>query len=128
MLAYAGRANESIAQSEYAIRLNPKDPSIFFRYTALSVAHFTLEDYEESLKWAKLAIDRKPGYWLPHSLQTASLYLLGRGEQAESAAQGLKQVFPGITLDTLPLEPVRPSEAKKRFYKALSEVGIPSDS
>jgi adenylate cyclase len=36
VLAYAGRARESIAKTEYAIRLNPKDPSIFFRYTALS--------------------------------------------------------------------------------------------
>jgi adenylate cyclase len=126
MLAYAGRADESIAQSEYAIRLNPKDPSIFFRYTALSVAHFTKENYEESLKWAKLAIDRKPGYWLPYTLQAASFHILGRHEQARSAAQALKQVFPTIALASLPLEPVRPPEPRKRFYQALSDAGIPS--
>jgi len=39
MLAYAGRAEESIAQSEYAIRLNPKDPSIFFRYALHRAFH-----------------------------------------------------------------------------------------
>lgn len=126
MLAYAGRANESIAQSEYAIRLNPKDPSIFFRYSSLSIAHFTQENYEDALKWATLAIDRKPNYWIPHALQTASLNLLGRSEQAHRSALGLKQVLPNIALGSLPLEPVRPPESRKRFFEALSEAGIPS--
>lgn len=125
MLAYAGRAEESIAQSEYAIRLNPKDPSIFFRYTSLSIAHFTQEKYEDALKWAALAIDRKPNYWIPCALQAASLILLGRVEEANDAARALKEVFPKITLASLPLEPVRPPEAKKRFYRALSQTGIP---
>jgi hypothetical protein len=39
MLAYAGRGEESVRKGLYAMRLNPKDPSIFFRYTALSIAY-----------------------------------------------------------------------------------------
>lgn len=125
LLAYAGKARESIAQSEYAIRLNPKDPSIFFRYTALSVAHFTDENYEQSAKWAKMAIERKPNYWIPHALLTASLSILER-VQARSAAQALLQVFPSISLSSLPIEPVRPATAKERFYGALSREGVPN--
>ncbi|MDA9465580.1 adenylate/guanylate cyclase domain-containing protein [Bradyrhizobium sp. CCBAU 53415] len=126
MLAYAGRARESIAQSEYAIRLNPKDPSIFFRYSALAIAYFTEGDYEQSLKWARLAIERKPSYWMPHALLTASLVLLERREHARSSAQILRQLFPNITLSTLPIEPVRPLEPKRKFYEALLSVGIPN--
>lgn len=63
VLAYAGRAQESIAKNEYAIRLNPKDPSIFFRYSGLSVAYFTLGDYEQACRWARSAIERKPVFW-----------------------------------------------------------------
>jgi adenylate cyclase len=126
VLAYAGRAKESIAQSEYALRLNPKDPSIFFRYSALSIAHFTDGNYEQSSRWARLAVERKPSYWMPHAVLAASLVLLEKGEQARCAAQSLLQAFPSITLSTLPIEPVRPLEAKTKFYKALSSVGIPN--
>jgi adenylate cyclase len=126
VLAYAGRARESIAQTEYAIRLNPKDPSIFFRYSVLSIACFTLEDYEQSLKWAKQAAENKPTYWVPHAIMAASQSILGRPEQATKSAQALLQVFPTISFSSLPIEPIRPEIAKKAFYEALAKAGVPS--
>ena len=63
---------------------------------------------------------------MPHAILAASLVLLEKGEQARSAAQSLLQVFPGITLSSLPIEPVRPLEAKAKFYNALLSVGIPN--
>jgi adenylate cyclase len=125
-LAYAGRPTEAIAQTEYAIRLNPKDPSIFFRYTVLSIAYFTLEDYEQSLKWAKQAVENKPAYWMPHAIVAASQSILGRPEQAKKSAQDLLQIVPTISLRSLPVEPIRPVEQKRKFYEALSGLGIPS--
>jgi adenylate cyclase len=77
MLAYAGQGEESIEKNQYAIRLNPRDPSIFFRYSGLSIAHFVLSDFEQSRKWAQLSIDRKPDWWVAHALLTASLVLRG---------------------------------------------------
>jgi adenylate cyclase len=44
-LAYAGRATESIERTQYAIRLNPRDPSIFFRYSSLAISYFNLSDF-----------------------------------------------------------------------------------
>jgi adenylate cyclase len=126
VLAYAGRARESISKTEYAIRLNPKDPSIFFRFTVLSVAYFTLEDYEQSCKWARLAVERKRDYWVPHAILVASLSLLERRQQARDAAQALLELHPIISLASLPIEPVRPVEAKKKFYQSLAREGIPS--
>jgi adenylate cyclase len=126
VLAYAGRARESIAKTEYAIRLNPKDPSIFFRYTVLSIAYFTLEDYEQSLKWAKQAAENKPTYWVPHAIMAASQSILGRPEQATNSAQALLQIFPTISLSSLPTEPIRPVVPKRKFCQALLGLGIPS--
>jgi adenylate cyclase len=126
VLAYAGRARESIAQTEFAIRLNPKDPSIFFRYSVLSIAYFTLEDYEQSLKWAKQAAENKPTYWVPHAIMAASQSILGKSEQAIRSAQALLQIFPTISLSSLPIEPIRPVEPKRKFCQALSDLGIPA--
>ena len=124
-LAYGGRPTEAIAKTEYAIRLNPKDPSIFFRYTVLSVAYFTLEDYERSLKWAKQAAENKPTYWVPHAILAALQSILGRGEQAKKSAQALLQIVPTISLGSLPVEPIPPVEPRRKFYEALSRLGIP---
>ena len=126
VLAYAGRAEESIEKTQYAIRLNPRDPSIFFRYSALSIAHFILLDFEQSRKWAQLSFERKPDWWVAQALLTASLLLLGRKNEAIEAANALLQKAPKISLHTFPLQPVRPTAAKKLFYEALAEAGIPS--
>jgi adenylate cyclase len=125
VLAYVGRAKESIEKTQYAIRLNPRDPSIFFRYSGLSIAHFILSDFEQSRKWAQLSIERKPEWWVAQALLTASLVLLGRKNEAFEVARTLLQTVPGISLHTLPIEPVRPAAAKKLFYESLNEAGIP---
>ncbi len=125
MLAYAGRAEESISKTQYAIRLNPRDPGIFFRFSALSVANFLLSDFELSRKWAQLAVARKPDWWISHAILTASLMLLGRTEEAVESGTELIRILPEISLHTLPIEPIRPAPAKRIFYEALSNAGIP---
>jgi adenylate cyclase len=126
LLAYAGRAEESIEKTQFAIRLNPKDPSIFFRYSGLCIAYFILAEYEESCKWAKISIERKPEYWLPHAVLTASLMLMNRTAEATKASEEFLTRFPTISLHSLPIEPIRPVTAKKLFYEALAKAGVPN--
>lgn len=126
MLAYAGRAEESIQETLYAIRLNPRDPSIFFRYSTLAIAHFVMADFEQSRKWAQLSVDRKPDWWVAQALLSAALIHLGRKKEAIDSAKALLQRSPKISLQTLPIEPVRPAASKKQFYEALAEAGIPA--
>ena len=56
---------------------------------------------------------------MPHGLLTASLSLL---ERARTAAKILLETFPSISLNTLPIEPIRLPEAQKKFYNALSRA------
>ena len=48
--SYNGEPDESIKNNELAIRLNPRNISIFFRYSGLAMAHFVAGLYstEES--------------------------------------------------------------------------------
>jgi predicted alpha/beta hydrolase len=85
-----------------------------------------LEDYEQSLKWAKQAAENKPTYWVPHAIMAASSSILGKFEQATKSARALLQVFPTISFSSLPIEPIRPEIAKKAFYEALAKAGVPS--
>ena len=53
VLNYAGRPRESIVNNEIAIRSNPRDPSIFFRYSGLALSYFLLDECEAAIEWAR---------------------------------------------------------------------------
>jgi adenylate cyclase len=125
VMAYAGRPHDSISKTEYAIRLNPRDPSIFFRHSVLAISYFLLGEYDEAIKWARLSMDRSE-YWVPHAIVVASLNLLGKNVEAKSAAKSLLQVFPAFALQSLPIQPIRPIGPKKAFYDALEKAGLPT--
>ncbi|WP_143046829.1 adenylate/guanylate cyclase domain-containing protein [Bradyrhizobium erythrophlei] len=128
ILAYGGRAQESIETTKFAIKLNPKDPSIFFRYTVLSISHFLLADYSEAAKWARSSIERKPDYWVAHALLTASLQIVGKTSEAATACCALLAALPRLSITSMPIQPVRPKAAQKLFHHALTEAGLPSSS
>jgi adenylate cyclase len=125
MLAYAGRADESIQTTAYAIRLNPKDPSMFLRYSTLSVAQFLKGNYPEARKWARASVERKPEWWAAHALLMASLALLGEEQEARAACREFVVRFPAISASSLPMRPIRPREAEAVFQRALSKAGLP---
>ena len=84
VLAYIGDTETSIANNEIAIRMNPGDPSIFFRYTGLALAHFIAERYEDAVEWANRSIKKRPEYFVSHAVLTAALACLGRIEEAHT--------------------------------------------
>jgi tetratricopeptide (TPR) repeat protein len=72
-LAVAGRPDEIIAATEIAIRSNPRDPSNFFRYTALAAAYFMLGNYEAAIEWARKSVEQKRDWFRAHHWLIASL-------------------------------------------------------
>ena len=44
VLSFSGEPEKSIINNEIAIRLNPMNPSIFFRFSGIAMAHF--DDFE----------------------------------------------------------------------------------
>ena len=43
VLNHTGQPDEAVANNETAIRSNPRDPSIFYRYNGLALSHFLLK-------------------------------------------------------------------------------------
>jgi adenylate cyclase len=124
-LAFAGLADESIEQTQIAIRLNPRDPSLFFRYTGLSFAYFVKGDYETANKWAERAVTNKLNWWFGHALSAATLSLLSRPNQARQAVRQLRDLLPGISIDTLPGLAIK-GEFLDRLKRALQDAGLPN--
>lgn len=70
--AWAGRHEEAIRFSEQALAANPKDPSNFFRFNSIAVAHFTAGDFRRALEWSERTLERKEKFLIPHLIRVAS--------------------------------------------------------
>ena len=54
--ATVGLAREAQEHARLALRLSPRDTSIGMAHLALAMAHFTLRDYTEAMRWCEAAI------------------------------------------------------------------------
>jgi adenylate cyclase len=97
-LVYAGNPKRAIPHMELAIRLSPSDPEIGTFMARLAGGHFYLQQYNQSIEWARKAIQRWD-HWMPNAYLTASLAYDGQQHDAECARERLQAVEPRISLD-----------------------------
>jgi TolB-like protein/DNA-binding CsgD family transcriptional regulator len=127
-LAIAGKPAASITNQEIAIRMNPRDPSIFFRFSGLSLAHYMAGDFETAIHWAERAIHRMPGWYLAHFLLAASQVALGRKAEARAAVEACRAVLPTITAADAERMPLHDVTTMQGFRDRLRIAGFPVSS
>ena len=122
LLGILGRSEEAIANQEIAIRSNPLDPSIFFRFSGLALAHYMAGRFEPAIEWAERAIHRMPRWYFAHLVLVASYVALDRQEDAANAFDYCQDVLPDTSikdLDRVPLkDPDKQNELRARLIKA----------
>jgi len=123
-LAYCGEPEESIKYNEIAVRTNPKDTSIFFRFTGIAAAHFVAGRYTEAAYWASKSIHRKPTYLGSHALLAASLSHLNELEKARQAVEYCQKILPDTSISKIQQLYRRPGDAQ-RFIEGLRLAGFP---
>jgi adenylate cyclase len=123
--AWSGQTEESIANNELAIRINPRDPSIFFRHFGLGLAHFLAARYSAALDQANLVVQMRPTWWLGQLLYAASLAKSGRVAEACRVIEDLRSVRPDFTIQSLAVLPFAQARDREHFSGALSAAGLP---
>ncbi|WP_299354337.1 LuxR C-terminal-related transcriptional regulator [uncultured Shimia sp.] len=122
LLGILGRSEDAIANQEIAIRSNPLDPSIFFRFSGLALAHYMAGRFEAAIEWAERAIHRMPRWYFAHFVLVASYEALDRQEDAANAVKHCQNVLPDTSikdLDRVPLKDARKlNELRARLNKA----------
>jgi adenylate cyclase len=117
---------ESIKNNEIAIRSNPKDPSIFFRYFGLAMAHFIAGRYSEAVEWARKSVHRKQGWRGGHAVLAASLAQLDLLEEARNAVTFYFENFPDETISKLKkILLLNSIEDAYRLEEGLRKAGLP---
>jgi TolB-like protein/DNA-binding CsgD family transcriptional regulator len=122
LLGILGWSDDAIANQEIAIRSNPLDPSIFFRFSGLALAHYMAERFETAIEWAERAVHRMPKWYFAHFVLAACHVALERQQDAAKVVKSCQDVLPEICvkdLDRLPLkDPDKMNELRARLFKA----------
>jgi adenylate cyclase len=125
MLVLAGKPDEGIRNTEFAIRLNPRDPGVFFRYSGLSLAYLMKRDFSTALDWAERSASRNPDWWMAHALIAAIHSMQSRAGPARTAMEDLRRVLPSATLGNLPWRSFLSGTEFANVNRALRELGLP---
>jgi tetratricopeptide (TPR) repeat protein len=127
ILSESADPEESIKNTEIAIRSNPKDPSIFFRFHGLALAHFSAGRYSEASLWARKSVHRKPSWRGGHAILASSLAQLNLLEEAKEAVDNYLGNFPHETISDLRKAMVIAGKPDyvKRFEEGLRKAGLP---
>jgi len=123
-MSLAGRVDDAIACSEIAIRSNPRDPSIFFRFTVISLAHYLAERFDEAIEWADKAVQRMPTWYFGHFLLAASYVRLDRMEEAKTTVDRCSAELPDVSISQLSRMPLKDKSEMERFKDCLLKAGL----
>jgi len=125
VFASIGRTDEAIEAIQVAIRLNPRDPSIFFRYSGLAMAYFMAGNFDEAVEWAKKSVGTKSDWHRGHLLLIASLAHGDKLDEARTAVAAYLKVFPDGSLRDLDSTPVKSAVSRESLVGGLRKAGLP---
>lgn len=122
-LVFDGRSEEALRHLEQAMRMSPRDPSNRF-FAGISVAHYMAGRYPEAVKWARQAVQLRPGILSGHRILCASLAQAGQIEEAKAAMNTLRQLQPDISIAWIKQSVPYTSGPMKHFLQGLRKAGL----
>jgi tetratricopeptide (TPR) repeat protein len=126
-LAALGRPQEAIEACRLALKLNPRDPSNFWRHAHISAAHFVAADYEASLLESRRIARSRP-FLMGAIIWAASAAALGKAEEARAAVDNCLAQQPDLRISRVaPGFMLRFAHDKdhERLVALLRKAGLP---
>jgi adenylate cyclase len=120
-----GKSEVAIERAKRALQLSPFDPLNYRSYTALTLAYFNTQHYEEAVTAARKALDIVPNFSHARMFLTATLVRLGHAEEAKAAARSLLEAQPSFTIRGLRTTDEFNPAVFEPIADALREAGLP---
>ncbi len=121
---YAGEPEKALEGFKYALLLNPRAP--FPYLNAIAEVHFSLGNYQESIRYNLEATERNPEALRNRLFLAAAYSELGDMEEANWEVQEALALQPDLTLSSLIyIAPYRDTSTAERLRTALSSAGLP---
>jgi hypothetical protein len=104
--------------------MSPRDPFNSFFFVGIAAAHYLAGRYTEAVKWARQAVQQRPGYIGAHRILCASLAQADQLEEAKIVMDTLRQLQPDISIagirNSVPYTPL-PLE---HFVEGMRKAGL----
>jgi len=124
--AYLGQPADSIASFHEAMRLSPRDPTLFRTYAGLCFAHLVDEDFDNAVVAGRRAVEGNPNFVPAHRALTAALAQAGHHDEARKAVARLLLLVPDLTVQGFADESVfRQSGKLDVILHGLRSAGLP---
>ncbi len=119
-----GKAEESIKQTELAMRLCPRYPPWYL--LMLARCHWVLGQFEEAIAASRSATKADPLYVQPY-IELAMVYAeAGRVSDARKAVDAISRIDPGFSATAyMKGLPFRDPDLEARRHSALKKAGVP---
>jgi tetratricopeptide (TPR) repeat protein len=124
VLAWGGQYDTSVESNELALRVNPQDPSNFFRHFGLALAHYLAARYDKAVAHARMVVQARPTWWLAEIVYAASLAQSGRVKEAARVLADLRSVQPEISPSSLVVLPFANSDDREHLELGLRKAGF----
>jgi len=126
VLGFVGRSDEAITNQQIAIRSNPRDPSIFFRFSGMAMAHYMAGRYGDAIDWAARAVHRMPTWYMGHFLLAASHMQAGQKAEGKAAVLACLEALPDTVFGDLERIPLTDTQTMMALRSCLHEAGLPA--
>ncbi len=124
-LTFSRKYDQAIKNIELAIRINPMDPSIFFRFSEIALAYLLKGKYNDAIDWSTKCIHKRSSWIAGHFVLIASLVNLNRLDEAKQATKELLNTNPTARASDISMYPFKYAEDVIKLQKALCKAGLP---
>ncbi len=119
-------AEQGLTHLELAIRLSPRDPYTGPTMGRMSAAHYLLGNYENTVEYARKALQYPATQIRQNAFLVAALTILGREDEAQFALQDLLHRDPAFTCSQFQkIMPVFAPECIASVISNLRKAGLP---
>src|SRR5262249_7501749 len=122
---FLGEHQSAIERFERALRLSPRDPTVFHMRTGVAYANFLVGNYETASNAARDAL-RDQAWYGGLRVLAASKALVGELEEGREVVGRLLNLDPGLRISNLKdrISPLTPVDFAK-YADALRKAGVP---
>ncbi len=125
-----GAADEAIPLLEKAVRLGPRDPSIYLWSFRIGFAHLFQSRIDEAIVWLEKSRRANPKFPAPHRLLASAYGLKGETDRAAAEFAESLRLTPETTLDRLRAlwsTPALADRFESIFLAGLRKAGLPEE-
>ena len=133
-----GQFEKSLELIDKALRLSPRDPSVYYWYTGKADALFALKRYDEAIEWARKTLVTDPSNPSANGTLAAALALTGQVAEAHEVVERFASLHPAAPLtvaaanavkDRLTRQHPNPRylESWDRRIEGLRKAGVPEE-